>query len=148
MNSFELIELSSIDKVSFFIKHTFSCVVSEEDRGKICRFYRTKYGCFRGSKCSDKHVDQGTVFFTRISVLVCNVPLVRHALPNSICSCFCCIDVSNQVFIFGSAANPIKLPDIGAFVLARITAIYNPAHFWVQLPYGVENLTSQVIKSK
>ena len=62
--------------------------------------------------------------------------------------CFVVIDVLNKVFIFGSPANPVKLPDIGAWVLVKITAIYNPAHFWVQLPYGVENLTSQVIKSK
>ena len=57
-----------------------------------------------------------------------------------------CIDVSDKVFIFGSAANPMKLPEVGAWVLVKITAIYNPSHFWVQLPSGVENLTSQLIK--
>ncbi|CAB4044773.1 Hypothetical predicted protein, partial [Paramuricea clavata] len=42
----------------------------------------------------------------------------------------------------------MKLPDVGAWVLVKITAIYNPSHFWVQLPSGVENLTSQLIKHR
>ncbi|XP_028407927.1 uncharacterized protein LOC114530556 isoform X2 [Dendronephthya gigantea] len=87
----------------------------EENRGKICRFYHTRYGCYRGSTCPDKHIEQ---------------------------------DVSEKVIIYGSTANPPKLPDIGAWVLVKITAIYNPAHFWVQLPFGIENLSTQRIQSQ
>ena len=61
---------------------------------------------------------------------------------------FCILDVSDKVVIYGSISTRMKLPDIGAWVLVRITAIYDPSHFWVQLPFGVENLTDQIIKCK
>lgn len=58
------------------------------------------------------------------------------------------VDIENKVFIFGSPAKAVKLPEVGAYVLARISTIYSPARFWVHLPYGVEGLQRQLIKRK
>ena len=86
-----------------------------EDRNKICRFYRTKYGCYRGSRCPDQHIEQ---------------------------------DTSDTVLMDVSCDIKKKLPAIGSWILVKITTIYHPTRFWVHLPAGFENLTSQLIQSR
>lgn len=49
--------------------------------------------------------------------------------------------------IYGSTESNVRLPDVGAWILVRVTGIENPSHFRVQLPFGVENLASQLIAS-
>ena len=39
----------------------------------------------------------------------------------------------------------ITLPDIGTWVAVRVTAIFNPGHFWVQFPYGPEPIENRII---
>ena len=117
----------------------FFCVV-EEDRGKICRFYRTKYGCFQGDRCPNKHIEQGTNWHFNIFQFV-HISLKIETYYIS--------DVSGKVFIFGGlSCAPIQLPDIGTWIAVRVTAIYNPGHFWIQMPFGSEPLDAQIMKSK
>lgn len=39
----------------------------------------------------------------------------------------------------------VTLPDIGTWVAVRVTAIFNPGHFWVQFPYGPEPIENRII---
>ena len=39
----------------------------------------------------------------------------------------------------------VTLPDIGTWVAVRVTAIFNPGHFWVQFPYGTEPIEKRIM---
>ena len=39
----------------------------------------------------------------------------------------------------------VTLPDIGTWVAVRVTAVFNPGHFWVQFPYGPEPIENRII---
>ena len=59
------------------------------------------------------------------------------------------LDLTGHVCIYGARSYmSIVLPEIGAWVAVRVSAIYDPTHFWVQLPFGREPIDSQIIKSK
>ena len=40
----------------------------------------------------------------------------------------------------------VELPELGTWVAIKITAIFNPGHFWAQLPYGTEPLEKLIIE--
>ena len=40
----------------------------------------------------------------------------------------------------------VELPDVGTWVAIKITAVFNPGHFWAQLPYGTEPLEKLIIE--
>ena len=39
----------------------------------------------------------------------------------------------------------VPLPDIGTWVAVRVTAVFNPGHFWVQFPYGSEPIEKRIM---
>lgn len=39
----------------------------------------------------------------------------------------------------------VTLPDIGTWVAVRVTAVFNPGHFWVQFPYGTEPIEKRIM---
>ena len=39
----------------------------------------------------------------------------------------------------------VTLPDIGTWVAVRVTAVFNPGHFWVQFPYGSEPIEKRIM---
>ena len=42
-------------------------------------------------------------------------------------------------------ASSVSLPDIGTWVAVRVTAVFNPGHFWVQFPYGTEPIEKRIM---
>lgn len=39
----------------------------------------------------------------------------------------------------------VTMPDIGTWVAVRVTAVFNPGHFWVQFPYGTEPIEKRIM---
>ena len=42
----------------------------------------------------------------------------------------------------------VTLPSIGTWVAVRVTAVFDPGHFWVQFPYGSEPIEKRIIEGE
>jgi len=85
---------------------------------RVCRYYQTRSGCWRGDQCPNLHLKKGEEFHELVEVFCDNMD------------------------------SSVTLPDIGTWVAVRVTAVFNPGHFWVQFPYGPEPIENRIIAAK
>ena len=58
-------------------------------------------------------------------------------------------DLHEMVEVFcDNMDSSVTLPDIGTWVAVRVTAVFNPRHFWVQFPYGTEPIEKSIMAGK
>lgn len=58
-------------------------------------------------------------------------------------------DLHEMVEVFcDNMDSSVTLPDIGTWVAVRVTAVFNPGHFWVQFPYGTEPIEKSIMAGK
>ncbi|CAH3194869.1 unnamed protein product [Porites evermanni] len=85
---------------------------------RVCRYFRTRSGCWRGDQCPNLHVKKGEDLHEMVEVFCDNMD------------------------------SSVTLPDIGTWVAVRVTAVFNPGHFWVQFPYGTEPIEKSIMAGK
>ncbi|KAL9959501.1 hypothetical protein ACROYT_G032828 [Oculina patagonica] len=85
---------------------------------RVCRYYQTRSGCWRGDQCPNLHVKKGEELHDYHEVFCDNMD------------------------------SSVTLPDIGTWVAVRVTAIFDPGHFWVQFPYGPEPIENRIMAAR
>lgn len=85
---------------------------------RVCRYFQTRSGCWRGDQCPNLHVKKGEELHERVEVFCDNMD------------------------------SSVTLPDIGTWVAVRVTAVFNPGHFWVQFPYGTEPIEKRIMAAR
>lgn len=85
---------------------------------RVCHYYQTRSGCWRGDQCPNLHVKKGEEL---------------HDYVEAFCD---------------NRDSSVTLPDIGTWVAVRVTAIFNPGHFWVQFPYGTEPIEKHIMAAR
>ncbi|XP_068758689.1 uncharacterized protein [Montipora capricornis] len=85
---------------------------------RVCRFFQTRSGCWRGDQCPNLHLKKGEEVHELVEVFCDNMD------------------------------SSVPLPDIGTWVAVRVTAVFNPGHFWVQFPYGTEPIEKRIVAAR
>lgn len=85
---------------------------------RVCRFFQTRSGCWRGDQCPNLHLKKGEEVHELVEVFCDNMD------------------------------SSVPLPDIGTWVAVRVTAVFNPGHFWVQFPYGTEPIEKRIMAAR
>ncbi|XP_074608990.1 uncharacterized protein LOC141863372 isoform X2 [Acropora palmata] len=82
---------------------------------RVCRFFQSRSGCWRGNQCPNLHSTKGEEVHELVEVFCDNLD------------------------------SSVTMPDIGTWVAVRVTAVFNPGHFWVQFPYGTEPIEKRIM---
>jgi hypothetical protein len=81
------------------------------DEQRVCRFYGTKSGCWRGDTCLFEHIK-----------------LAEHPITTD----------KKEVFCFADMELTQELPAINSWIYVQVTTISSPSDFHINFPYGTQ----------